>query len=91
MSVLEPSDVAEEFWNGSATASYVHLKNHVSPVRFWPSAQNEFPSEFTKRHPRKPGSNTVKPLLYGQKEPGMGWQVITRLLPMASASASSDH
>src|SRR5438132_2728185 len=48
------------------------LKNHVSPVRFWPSAQCEFPSKFTKHDPRKPASNTVKPLLYGQKEPGMG-------------------
>ena len=54
----------------------------MSPVRFWPSAQNEFPSKFTKRDSRKPASNTVKPLLYvaakNQKEGG--WQV-THFVP----------
>jgi hypothetical protein len=43
---LEHIVAAREFWHESLSRPNKRLKNHVSPVRFWPSAQNAFAGLF---------------------------------------------
>jgi hypothetical protein len=42
---ITPLRIAHELWRDIVNALHQHLKNHVSPVQFWPSAQRTFPSE----------------------------------------------
>src|SRR5713101_237313 len=51
-------------WRDFAFRSRHDLKNHVSPVRFWPSAQREFPKVFANRPAARTCNGTCEPFAY---------------------------
>jgi hypothetical protein len=60
---VTPLRIAVLLWRDLAKSLHHRLKNHVSPVQFWPSAQSTFASEPAKPIAPALARGATKPLL----------------------------